>query len=648
MKKIVKIIGYGFSLLFLLLVISLGFKMFQWNRASQNNLAQLGEAAQRVTEKGYTFRDLNKNGKLDPYEDARAALEDRVEDLVRQMTIEEKAGAMFITVIGVGQDGNLMERPEFDNLFSFLFPANTELIIQKKMNHFNIMDSPDPDKMILWHNRIQKLAEHSRLGIPITIASDPRHGFAQTVGVSLFTPYFSRWPSAIGLGATRDTALVKTFAEMVRKEYLALGIRLALSPQSDVATEPRWTRIDGTFGEDAALNAQMSAAYIQGIQGDSLGTQSVAAMVKHFPGSGPLDGGKDNHFPPGTQSYRGGMLEYHLAPFEAAFTSNVAAVMPYYSVPKGVTDEDVAAGYNKGIITGMLREKYGFEGLICTDWGIISDATILGMKFKPASAHGVEHLSVDERIIKIVEAGADMIGGEILSEELARLIRSGRISEARIDQSLRRILALKFKLGLFENTYLDPSNSKLFNNPVHRQKGIEAQQKSLVLLKNKGNILPLKSSQKIHFYGFDEDFAEQHAGVPVEEADVILAKLAAPSGRFESEYMMEKMLGGGPLDFSKEELDKMLPLFKSKPTLLVMNLKRPAVIPELVETVTAFIAEFNVENNIILDLVNGKFAPQGKLPFDLPESMEAVEQQLEDVPFDTPHPLFSFGDGLTY
>ena len=90
MKKIVKIIGYGFSLLFLLLVISLGFKMFQWNRASQNNLAQLGEAAQRVTENGYTFRDLNKNGKLDPYEDARAALEDRVEDLVRQMTIEEK------------------------------------------------------------------------------------------------------------------------------------------------------------------------------------------------------------------------------------------------------------------------------------------------------------------------------------------------------------------------------------------------------------------------------------------------------------------------------------------------------------------------------------------------------------------------------
>lgn len=121
------------------------------------------------------------------------------------------------------------------------------------------------------------------------------------------------------------------------------------------------------------------------------------------------------------------------------------------------------------------------------------------MKFKTASVHGVEHLSVVERIIKIVEAKADMIWGEILSEELARLIRTGCISEARIDQSLRCILALKFKIGLFENTYLDPSNSKLFNNPVHRQKGIEAQQKYLVLLKNKGNILLLKSSQKYIF-----------------------------------------------------------------------------------------------------------------------------------------------------
>lgn len=228
------------------------------------------------------------------------------------------------------------------------------------------------------------------------------------------------------------------------------------------------------------------------------------------------------------------------------------------------------------------------------------------------------------------------------------MIRTGCISEARIDQSLRCILALKFKIGLFENTYLDPSNSKLFNNPVHRQKGIEAQQKYLVLLKNKGNILLLKSSQKIHFYGFAEDFAEQHAGVPVEEADVILTKLVAPSRRFESEYMMEKMLGGGPLDFSKEELDKMLPLFKSKSTLLVINLKSPAFIPEMVETIAAFIAEFNVEDDIILDLVNGKFSPQGKLPFDLPETMEAEEQKLEDVPFDTPHLLFSFGDGLTY
>ena len=392
MKKIFKILMYSFLSLIGLIIV--GFSSLYITRLIDkgNNYTLLGEEAPFLSINGIKYRDLNKNGKLDIYEDKNQTINNRIDDLISKMTIEEKAGSMFITMIGVDQDGGLMEAPSFSDPFSFLMESSSKMLLVKKMNHFNIRAAHPKEIMLKWYNSIQKIGEKTRLGIPITIASDPRHGVKNEFGTSIYTPYFSKWPSALGFGAIGDSSLVKEHGDIVRQEYKAIGIKLALGPMADIATEPRWTRVNGTFGEDAKTNARLTAAYIRGIQGDSIGKHSVAAMVKHFPGSGPVEDGKDTHFPPGNQSYKGGNFEHHLIPFEAAFDVNVASVMPFYSIAKGITGKDVGGSYNKEIITGLLRERYNFDGIICSDWGLVTDIKILGKLFKPASAHGDEHL----------------------------------------------------------------------------------------------------------------------------------------------------------------------------------------------------------------------------------------------------------------
>ena len=648
MRKTIKVISIGLiSLISLLVIIYIIFQI-KWNIESSMNMSNLGPEAPIIDINGKSFRDLNKNGKLDVYEDTTKDIDKRIEDLISQMSIEEKAGSMFITVIGINEDGSLSESPTFSNIFSFLFPSSSKMIVNLKMNHFNIMATHKKENMLKWYNNIQKIGEKSRLGIPITIASDPRHGVSKSP-VSSNTSFFSKWPSALGLGAIGDSSIVREHANIVRQEYSAIGIKLALGPMADVSTEPRWIRVNGTFGEDANLNSKLTSAYIKGLQGDSLNVNSVASMVKHFPGSGPVDDGKDTHFPPGLQSYKGGNFEYHLIPFKAAFDAGVSSVMPYYSLPLGITSEDVGGSYNKEIITGLLRERYNFDGIICTDWKTITDIKLpFGIIFKPASAFGVENLSIKERIVKKLSAGIDMFGGETLSIELSELIKDGKISEDRIDQSLRRILKQKFNLGLFDNPYIDEESLKVFSNPQNIEKGIQAQKKSLVLLKNEEKFLPIKIKKKIHYYGFENNFIKKINQESIENSELIIMKLKSPKGRFKAKYVMEKLFGGGPLDFSSEELSELIPLIKSKPTIVIINLERPAIIKEISKAAMAVIADFNSDNEIIMDLIRGKFKPTGKLPIELPSSMEAVKNQIEDIPYDSKEPLFKFGHGLSY
>jgi beta-glucosidase len=262
---------------------------------------------------GRQVRDLNGNGQLDPYEDPRCPLEERVDDLLAQMTREEKVGLMFHPPIGIGEDGEVLEGAS-----AFGGEGATQLVAERHLNHFNIYGSPDARRTAEWHNSLQRLAEGTRLGIPVTISSDPRHSFDDGPA-TLDSGSFSKWPEPIGLGAIGDEGTVRRFGDIARQEYRAVGIHVALHPMADVATEPRWARSVGTFGEDVELVGRLTAAYIRGFQGDELGPASVACMVKHFPGGGPQADGEDPHFPYGKdQVYPGGRFEEHLRPFDAA------------------------------------------------------------------------------------------------------------------------------------------------------------------------------------------------------------------------------------------------------------------------------------------------------------------------------------------
>lgn len=649
------LIVVGFALL-LVAVMAVRYGMI-----SRNNMALLGQPAQELFDDGFRYRDLNKNARLDPYEDSRRSPEVRVDDLLAQMTVAEKAGTMFITQIASHNGGELVERPISSDPLSLVLPGNSTLIAQKLMNHFNVVFTDTPQAMALWHNKIQTLAERTRLGIPITLASDPRHGSGSNPAASLPAGHFSLWPEPLGFAATRNPELVRQFGRFANEEYRSVGIRLALHPMADLATEPRWARAAGTFGEDAHLSAQMVKAYVAGFQGDTLNAGSVATMVKHFTGGGPQAGGRDAHFPHGKeQIYPGGQFDYHLIPFvEGAFPAGVAQIMPYYGIPVDQTSEAVGFAFNREIITGMLRDRYGFEGVVCSDWGLVTDTKLLGlMMFKEASAWGVEHLTIEDRLLKLLDAGNDQIGGEYLPEILVDLVQRNLLSEQRLDVSVRRILLDKFRLGLFDNPYVEAEkSSSVVGNEAARRAGEVAQRRSIILLKNGQQEfdtlrLPVdfKSGQRQRVYleNVDPELVGRFADVVERpaEADFAVIRLAAPF--YPRSGLMESNFHSGDLDFKGAEKERLIKLMQTLPTIVDIYLDRAAVIPEIAANSAVLIANFGATDQVIVDLIAGAFTPSGRLPIELPRSMIAVEAQLEDVPYDSDNPLFPFGYGRNF
>ena len=652
MKKLLRILKYLVLGLIALVVIGYLIVYLLARRASNKNMDLLGPEAAELTINGKTFRDLNKNGILDTYEDHDAATEDRVEDLLSQMNLEEKAGTLFVNMIGTTPKGEPMETPILSTdiivaASSMFLPTNSEMIARKKMNSFNILASLDADLMAKYNNTIQKMAERTRLGIPITIATDPRHGTETNPGAALYTPAFSQWPTSLGLAASRDTSLVRQFGDIARQEYRAVGISLALHPMADLATEPRWGRINGTFGEDAMLSAQMTKAYVLGFQGDSLTSNSVACMTKHFSGGGPQKDGEDPHFPYGKeQAYPGNNFDYHVIPFtEGAFPAKTAQIMPYYGIPVGQTSEDVAFAFNKDIIAGLLRDSLQFDGVVCTDWNIITDSRI-----SEGRAWGVEHLSYKERVKKVLDAGCDQFGGEGIPELIVDLVNEGQISEDRLDVSVKRVLRDKFRLGLFDNPYVDLEKAKaLVGNSRFREAGERAQAKSTVLLKN-AKLLPLKEGTKIYAFGMQEpEHLEQYGEVVSnpEDADVIVTRITTPYDE-RDEYFIENFFHQGRLFFTETEMQEILELITQKPSVVVVNLERPAILTEINKEAGALLAEFGTSDKILADLLFGKKQPEGQMPFELPSTWEAVQKQLEDVPYDSEDPLYPFGHGMRY
>ena len=574
-----------------------------------------------------------------PWLDASLPVEDRVELLLSAMTVEEKAGLFFHTMMAIG------DLEEANPAFSL--PSARELVDGRHMTHFNLLGAaPTGRDIARWHNALQEMAASTRLGIPVTLSTDPRHSFSDNPGAAIMAGPFSQWPETMGLAAIGDEALVERFADIARQEYTAVGLRVALHPQVDLATEPRWARQTATFGEDAELAGRMGAAYIRGFQGEAFGVGSVSTMTKHFPGGGPQKDGEDPHFSYGReQVYPGGMFEHHLKPFEAAFEAGTRQIMPYYGMPLGTEYEEVGFGFNKSVITGLLRERYGFDGLVCTDWGLISDAELFGTPF-PARAWGVEHLTPSERIVKILDAGADQFGGETCVDLLVDLVAAGDVAEERLDVSARRILREKFVLGLFEDPFVDEDAAdQIVGRADFRAAGEAAQRAAIAVLDNDGT-LPVAGGRRLYVEGIDAEIAARYGTVvdTPHEADVAVLRLHAPFEQRES--MFENFFHAGSLAFPDDVVTHVREVARAAPTVVDVLLDRPAILTPFVGEVAALTANWGANGAALLDVLTGAAQARGRLPFDLPRSMTAVEQSRPDVPFDTADPLFRFGHGL--
>lgn len=600
---------------------------------------------------GTRFRDLNVNGRMNPYKDQRLSPEQRTEDLLTRLSLEEKVGLLFHTVIEIGPGGTLLEAPG-----AISKSPTTEVVTERLINHFNVHRITDAREAARWNNALQTLAKQTPHGIPVTISTDPRHAFVENAGASFTAGPFSQWPDALGLAALNDVDAVRTFASYARDEYRAVGIRMALHPQVDLATEPRWCRQLQSFGADTDLVVDYTRAYLDGFQGPALDGTSVACITKHFPGAGPQKDGEDAHFPYGReQVYPAGAFEEHLRPFSAATDHGTAGVMPYYGMPVGLEldgepVEEVGFGYNKQILTGLLRHKLGYEGVILTDWELVNDNHV-GDQVLPARAWGVEELNARERMVKILDAGADQFGGEQCTELLLELVRDGVIAESRVDESARRVLLVKFQLGLFDDPFVDEDLAEItVGNDLARLAGLEAQAKSVTVLMNErvltGPVLPLTKGHRVYTEGIDATALARHfeAAPSPADADVAVVRIEAPFDP-RDDLFLESYFHQGSLEFRPGLIHRLRAIAAEVPLVLDIALDRPAIVTPLIASLSGLTVTFGVSDDALLSALTGLTPSIGRLPVEMPRSMDDVRRSHPDAA-ESAAPLFPRGFGL--
>lgn len=638
-----------------------------------------------LTVGGLQFKDLNRNGRLDPYEDWRLPADARSRDLLAQMTLEEKVGFMLISTTRLKNDWSF-EAPkntdpitgEFNetdlvteqNMFTrkrlptpiMTAAGTTKGVSQFHLRHFILRANTSARVMAEWANRLQTLCEAQRLGIPALVASNPRNHVtnAAALGTSVGKTVFSAWPGELGLSATRDLRLIREFADIARQEWAAVGLRKGYMYMADLATEPRWQRVEGTFGENADWVARIITEVVLGFQGRSLGPASVAMTTKHFPGGGAGKGGQDPHFDWGKEEvFPGDGFNNNLIPFKAAIAAGTSAIMPYYSMPVGTEYEPIAYAYNRAIIHDLLRTKLGFKGIINSDTGPIE-----------MMPWGAEKLTVSERYKRTLEAGVNLYSGTADPTVLLETVRTGQVAMSLIDDSVLRLLTEKFELGLFENPYVDvDAAERLVGNARFQARADLAHRKSIVLLRNQGSLLPLKAGTKVYFESY-----QKRSGVTQGPGEVIMGNASATGLTFvktpdEADVILlwlkptSKSLfasDGSPLSLqlSKNAVDVayVKELMARKPTILAINYTNPWVIADVYDdadrgSVRGVLATFGTTPDALLDVVRGAFRPVGKMPFSTPISEAAVLRQQEDVPGyreGAGYALFNYDEGLSY
>jgi beta-glucosidase len=717
-----------------------------------------------ITVKGRHFKDLNANGKLDPYEDWRLTAEERSADLISQMTLQEKAGMLMIDTLNAGCGGSIDAKA-------------VDYVVNQRMTRFILRsvagaaaESCDalpanvrggyvvtPQQLAAFSNAVQEMEEGSRLGIPAVfkdnarnhVEADPRFGISAGAGA------FTQFPKEAGLAAAAlgeesrktgkaptsgDMSVIKIFTDVMGKEYNAVGLRAMYGYMADLATEPRWYRVHETFSEDADLNANIAKSLVKGLQGGPVNSKTAVAMtMKHFPGGGPQELGMDPHYSFGkNQVYPGGNFGYHLKPFMAAIDAGVSSIMPYYGVPislthDGVSYDQIGFAFNKQIVTGLLRGKLGFKGYVNSDTGIVD-----------TRAWGLEGKTVPERVATAINGGTDILSGYHTNKTIIDLVNTGLVAEGRVDEAVKRLLREQFQLGLFENPYIDvgKANTVIGSNDS-RARGLEIQKKSIVLLQNQTQtdgrkVLPLKAGATVYTMGMGKADVETY-GYTVTDGNydtskgqtrpsaagadyAIIRVLVKDSGSaYDSKSAatgsnpaypipaglpgagdtwgsqdpcrlypainatcsdMPALIFGGALPWEINDISftgmstatsrAMSPSLADikaivteigdpKKVILSVYFRAPYVMDDAsgLKNAGAILATFGVTDVAMMEVVSGKFKPQGKLPFALPRTQDAVTYNRSDVPGfkETTKPdgsaldggeLYPFGFGLSY
>lgn len=631
------------------------------------------------------FKDLNKNGKLDMYEDWRQPVDNRIDDLIDQMTLEEKVGFLLINTLNPEAYGKVSENGvryiEDEKMTRFIFRSTVVENPERSSSGGGGFGGGQisPYEAAQFTNSVQEIAENTRLGIPVVFKSNARNhvSFDARAGINVESGAFSAWPKEAGLAATQDTELIAEFANIMREEWTSIGLRAMYGYMADLATEPRWYRIHETFTEDSEWASEIITTLVKNLQGDSLNSKSVALTMKHFPGGGPQEGGGDPHYDYGkNQVYPAGMFEYHVAPFKAAIDAGVSSIMAYYGIPVGqkYLPNDVGMAFSKGIVTDLLRNELGFKGYVNSDTGIIG-----------GRAWGLEDKTNEEQIIIAVEAGTDVLSGFSDNKMILDLVESGKISEERIELSVSRLLKEQFELGLFENPYVDPNRAAyIVGNPSFQRKADIAQRKSIVLLQNNMNlplVMPERNDSLVLFtMGVDTEIFNDRSwsGVKAIAGDYNPENGQLPNIGDDVDYAVIRvnvLNSGGRMGGSiPEELDLLafsdmvgsqswqitpsltdiktvMNKVGAENTILSIDFRNPYVLDKDCGFLDAgaILATFGVRSEAVMDIIMGNFTPTGKLPFALANSAEAIVRQDSDAPgYPEEDTLFPFGFGLTY
>jgi beta-glucosidase len=732
-----------------ILILSAGLLVGCWGGGDKEKPVQpsIGVTSRSVlTVDGLRFRDANGNGQLDAYEDWRLSAAVRVDDLVARMTTEEKAGLMMIETLNAGCAGAAtgtsavafvqtqhMRRFILRNVVKSSGDACDGSVTPGRSGY-----SVTPGQMAQFTNQVQALAEAERLGIPVQFKDNARNHYDTDprFGISSGAGSMTAFPKEAGIAAaalgTGDMSPVKALTEVMSEEWRALGLRGMYGYMADLATEPRWYRVQETFTEDADLNANIMTALVQGLQGGPVSaTSAVALTMKHFPGGGPQEQGLDPHYSFGKrQVYTGNNFGYHLKPFIAAMNAGVEAIMPYYGVPvsltyEGVTYDQVGFSYNKQIVSDLLRGKLGFGGYVNSDTGVINDR-----------AWGLEDKTVPQRVAASVNAGVDILSGYSTNQTLVDLVTSGLVTPARVDEAAKRLLRELFKLGLFENPYVDAAAADAaIGKDANRAKGLLVQKQSIVLLQNLaqaggGKTLPLPAGARLYTMGLGKSDVEgygftvtdgnytapqtrqsaaghDYAVIRVQVTNVNTGgyrSLGATTGADPTKLNPRTglvwgaedpcvlvpalntvcvddnriapgvslgLLFGGALPWevnnlslttmaasqswqispSLADIQAVMNEVGAAKTVLAIYFRNPYVLDDAsgVKNAGALLGTFGVTDIALMEVLSGRFKPQGKLPFALANNLQAVIDNQPDVPgYPAADTLYPYGHGLTY